>query len=59
MGPDAPVKMPNGAMTTQNRPNFIFGEPTLGLYLQHFAKFAGNRGIMGPNGEAKKMRAEK
>ena len=30
MGPDAPVKMPNGAMTTQNRPNFIFGKPNLG-----------------------------
>ena len=59
LGPDAPVKRPNGAMATQNRPNSIFGKPNLGICWTYFAQFAGNRGIMGPNGEAKKMRAEK
>ena len=59
LGPDAPVFRPNGAMATQNNPNFIFGKPNLGVCWTYFAQFAGNRGIMGPNGEAKKMRAEK
>ena len=31
----------------------------LGLCWEHVAQFAGNHGIMGPNGEAAKMRAAK
>ena len=34
-------------------------KPTVGICWTEFGKFAGNRGIMCPNGEAKKMRAEK
>ena len=59
LGPDAPVFSPNGAMATQNNPNYFFGKPTLEKYWTHFGKFAGSRGIMGRNGNAKKMRAEK
>ena len=59
LGPDAPVFRPNGAMATQNSPNPIFGKPTLGKYWTRFGNFHGNHGIMAPNGNAKKMRAEK
>ena len=59
LGPDTPVKRPNGAMAAQNRTNFILGKPNLSVCWTHFGQFVGNRGIMGPNGNAKKTRAKK